>query len=575
MSKRLTSETTILDIIKSVLPDGTTVKSAGWDSVCDWPPDLFAVAATITERSGLYADPIFSAYWAPEFALAAEWIADVVEAGRAWAQIGIPPGSVQALWDELIHKHRNAGIGGNSHHAAAWKKIVFQLLAIADEASAGIGFMPSLADSARTLTGVQYLYYSAYVTWEEKREQERDPEAVGGGFLPWLPHSLCVRVPLQVACVQPKASTPGVGCTLRSLTHYLALLPPRENVTTHWHIAQNKLDDETGPFNVMLVPFPYLIPGKSFKGLPGRSDALAPDHAFMLDPAVWTSETNPEDFAKFLCGLIDSAKQELEPVHAMVLPETALKLEFANEVAGFLAKESGLQLFLSGVVADANGASRNLAAMYRFGDRKVLLSSFQSKHHRWRLDGAQIRRYNLGHVLDPHETWWEKINISYRNCYLWQFRAGAALSVLICEDLARYDPVLFVLNAIGPNLVIALLLDGPQLEHRWPGRYATVLADDPGSSVLTLTSFGMVARSTMPGEMRNREIALWKEPNGKAVSLKLPRGDHALLLSLTQRTVEQFTLDRRGDGGATVQFALGAAHGIRHAAPPVWLKVAD
>jgi hypothetical protein len=573
MSKRLTSETTILDIVKGVLPDGTTVKSAGWDSVCEWPPDLFAVVATITERSGLYADSIFSAYWTPEFALTADWISDVVETGRLWAQMGAPPESVQTLWDELIRKHRNAGIGSNSRQAMAWKKIVFRLLAIADEASGGVGFMPSLAEDARTLTGVQYLYYKAYVTWEEKRKL--DPEAVGGGFLPWLPHSLCVRVPLQIACVQPKTSTPGVGCTLRSLTHHLALLPPREIVTTHWHIAQNKLDDATGPFNVMAVPFPYLIPGKSFNALADRSGALDIDHAFVLDPAVWTSGTSPQEFAGFLCGLIDSAKRELEPVHAMVLPETALKLEYANEVARLLAKESGLELFLTGVVADANGASRNLAAMYRFSDGELVLSTFQSKHHRWCLDGKQIRRYNLGHVLDPHEKWWEKINISYRNCYLWQFRSGAALSVLICEDLARYDPVLFVMNAIGPNLVIALLLDGPQLEQRWPGRYATVLADDPGSSVLTVTSLGMVARSTMPGEPRNREIALWKEPNGKAEPLKLPRGDHALLLSLTQRTVEQFTLDRRGDGGATVQFVLGAAHGIRHASPPAWLKVAD
>jgi len=37
-------------------------------------------------------------------------------------------------------------------------------------------------------------------------------------------------------------------------------------------------------------------------------------------------------------------------------------------------------------------------------------------------------------------------------------RPGAALAVLICEDLARFDPVLPVINAVGPNLVISLLL---------------------------------------------------------------------------------------------------------------------
>jgi hypothetical protein len=151
------------------------------------------------------------------------------------------------------------------------------------------------------------------------------------------------------------------------------------------------------------------------------------------------------------------------------------------------------------------------------------------------------------------------------------FRPAATLSVLICEDLARYDPVLTVMNAIGPNLVIALLMDGPQLEQRWPGRYATALAEDPGSAVLTVTSLGMVVRSAMPGDSESREIALWKEPNGRARPLKLPKGDHALLLTLTSEMVEQFTLDGRGDGEHTVHFGLGAAHGIRHKDPPKWL----
>jgi hypothetical protein len=153
------------------------------------------------------------------------------------------------------------------------------------------------------------------------------------------------------------------------------------------------------------------------------------------------------------------------------------------------------------------------------------------------------------------------------------FRAAAALSVLVCEDLARYDPVLTVMNAIGPNLVIALLLDGPQLEQRWPGRYATVLAEDPGSAVLTVTSLGMVLRSNTPGETENREIALWKEPNGRAQPLKLPRGDHALLVTLTSRWVEQFTLDGRGDGISTMEFQFGSAHGVRVPKPPAWLKL--
>jgi hypothetical protein len=77
----------------------------------------------------------------------------------------------------------------------------------------------------------------------------------------------------------------------------------------------------------------------------------------------------------------------------------------------------------------------------------------------------------------------------------------------------------------------------------------------------------MVMRSSMPGEAESREIALWKQPNGLARALKLAKGDHALLVALTSRLVEQFTLDGRGDGGSTVQFELGAARGVRYRQP--------
>jgi len=72
-------------------------------------------------------------------------------------------------------------------------------------------------------------------------------------------------------------------------------------------------------------------------------------------------------------------------------------------------------------------------------------------------------------------------------CTFYVFRYGMSMATLICEDLARIDPVQTVIRAIGPNLVIALLMDGPQWQRRWSGRYATVLADDPGSAVLSVT----------------------------------------------------------------------------------------
>jgi hypothetical protein len=559
-------ELSILGIIKTILPDGTT-RPGHWTTVCDWPPDLFAAVATITERSGLYAEASFMAYWTDTFVLSPKSIAGTRKTGKEWAESASPPKAVGTLWSQLVSRHGNAAINDTNPQSLAWKKIVFQLLTIADEACAGIGFTPAGSSASRRrrrlVTSIQYLVAKDYLAWERKRRSRPVTTMMGGDLLPYLPHSLRVRVPPGIACVQPKTSTPVVGCTLRSLTHNLALLPSIANVSTHWLLA-DKDRQELEAFNLLIVPFPFHIPGKSFTEFPGAFPGGPNERAFTLNPEAWMGSATARDFADFLLGLIDEAQPELEPVHAVVLPETALHHKFANDVASLLAKRKSLDLFITGVVAGSKLEPRNAAAIYRFFDGEVITASFQSKHHRWLLSGDQVRRYQLGHVLDPNRKWWEKIDVGYRHCYVTLFRPQAALSVLVCEDLARYDPVLTVMNAIGPNLVVALLMDGPQLEHRWPGRYATVLADDPGSAVLTVTSLGMVLRSSMPGDVESREIALWKQPNGQARALKLPKGDHALLVALTSRLVEQFTLDGRGDGGSTVQFELGAARGVRY-----------
>lgn len=573
-------ESSVLGIIKSVLPDGTRQPN-DWTSVCEWPPDLFAAVATVTERSGLYSEFSFMAYWKDDFPLGADWIKDTRELGQEWAESGSPPEAVGEIWTDLILKYGEARIDDTTPESLPWKKIVFRLLTIADEACTGIGFSPA-QDSAperpeKTVSGIQYLVADDYIAWERKRRADPQTSVMGGDILPYLPHSLCMRVPPAIACVQPKTSTPAVGCTLRSMTHHVALLPSIANVSTRWQFA-NEGHHDLEAFNLLIVPFPFAITGSSFRKVDGTVPGAPNKRAFTLNPSAWMGSATEEDFADFLFKLLEAAQPELEPVHAIVLPETALRIDFANKVAGILAqRHRNLDLFITGVVVEekpdenpnnkpdnkTEPPPRNSAAIYRFKDGEVISRSFQSKHHRWLLDGDQIRRYQLGHVLDPNCKWWEKIDVSYRHCYITLFRPRAALSVLVCEDLARYDPVLTVMNAIGPNLVIALLMDGPQLEQRWPARYATVLADDPGSAVLTVTSLGMVLRSAMPGEAESREIALWKEPNGRARALRLPKGDHALLLTLTSRMVEQFTLDGRGDGGTTVQFELGAAHGVR------------
>jgi hypothetical protein len=151
----------------------------------------------------------------------------------------------------------------------------------------------------------------------------------------------------------------------------------------------------------------------------------------------------------------------------------------------------------------------------------------------------------------------EEININRRECGFVVFRRIGSVVTPVCEDLARIDPVQTVIRGIGPTLVVALLMDGAQLEKRWSGRYATVLADDPGSAVLTLTSLGLLRRSVSEaGKPPSREIGLWKGAEGLARELTLPEQHHALLLTLSTDRRTNCTLDGRSDEGWTIGLLL-------------------
>jgi hypothetical protein len=213
-----------------------------------------------------------------------------------------------------------------------------------------------------------------------------------------------------------------------------------------------------------------------------------------------------------------------------------------------------------------------VAAQYRLLDGEIVSVTEQSKHHRWRLEGSQIRQYQLGGIFDPNSIWWEHIDVHNRRIGFSINRHNAVVAALVCEDLARNDPVLPAVAAVGPTLVIALLMDGPQLTNRWPGRYATVLAEDPGSSVLTLTCLGMIERSAMPGADNKPVVGLWKDSYGSAKELVLPRGCHGLVLSLDCSRRRQATLDHREHKDAAVQYRLGAARAVRVESPPPWLE---
>jgi hypothetical protein len=189
----------------------------------------------------------------------------------------------------------------------------------------------------------------------------------------------------------------------------------------------------------------------------------------------------------------------------------------------------------------------------------------QKKHHRWKLEKNQIVQYGIGSNLHPLANWWEHIELGNREISFVSIQPWLTMSVLICEDLARPDPVGDVIRAVGPNLIIALLSDGPQIGSRWPGRYASGFADDPGSSVLTVTSLGMskLSRPQDPSRDRSNTVALWRDARSGTHEISCPIDHDGIVLNVTAEYHEEWTADGRGDGKNSGYPVLSGYHLIK------------
>lgn len=346
---------------------------------------------------------------------------------------------------------------------------------------------------------------------------------------------------------------------------------------TRWNtvpsIESTSKDDVHCPLNILVVPFPYCVLGTAF----GASQDLDPgrDGYFELRQHWLPGKKGWADLIDFVSGLIRAAEQQVGCIHEIVFPEASLTTQLAIALArGLARRHKRLECLIAGAggsrVKGKRQVPRNCALTIELRDGRVSAFVEQEKHHRWKVDDSQIRTYGLAHALDPSRSWWEDIDVGERSLEFFLNERNWVRAVLVCEDLARFDPVLPVLNAIGPNLVVALLMDGPQLVDRWPARYATVLSEDPGSSVLTVTSIGMVARSRCPGRLPSRSVGLWKDSSGPAIELNLPENAHGLILTVTQEFFDQRTLDRRSDAGASIRLRLSGVCPVRHPRPPAW-----
>jgi hypothetical protein len=258
--------------------------------------------------------------------------------------------------------------------------------------------------------------------------------------------------------------------------------------------------------------------------------------------------------------LIEATRSWVDRIDAVVLPEAALTGAEVQALAEVL-RERQVRFLIAGVrePAPPGGFGQNFAYLGQVpGTPGSPMHEWQQhKHHRWQLDAGQVRQYDLGSVLDPTRRWWEAIRIRRRELTFILANDWLTICPLICEDLARPDPVADVIRAVGPTLVVALLLDGPQLARRWAGRHASGLSDDPGCSILTLTSLGMALRSRPSGAPPCRKIALWKERKGSVQEIELAEGANAVLLTCWRESRAAATADGRLEPGRTSDLILG------------------
>jgi len=388
--------------------------------------------------------------------------------------------------------------------------------------------------------------------------------------------------------VLPKRHTPSIGITLRSVSANLAF--HTSSIEVNWRVKFDKTNNFIEKFStpnheienpkvqksndrnlsIMLFPWPFEISAKDFKTLHNPNINLENKKLGFFAYSPVEKQLNRSSLIKNLEEAIAAAKRETNEIDLVILPECSLGndelLEFEN-----VLKSAKIPSYIVGKREETEGSdfvenivSFNMAYKknneYHYNNSQKIE---QNKHHRWKLDEAQIIKYNLGGVLSPNGNWWEGINIKKRKVNFINIGEEITLCPLICEDLARQDPIADLIRTVGPSLVVTILMDGPQKKERWSAKYASVLSEDPGCTVITLTSLGMVKRSIKHQEKPSNSIAIISDCKGKAIELELEEGSKGILVNLCLRPEFGNLSDGRIEYGFTNNLIVGAIHQLK------------
>jgi hypothetical protein len=513
-----------------------------WNSPPAWLPDAFGVSAYLLQKSGAYTTVV--AGWPPSSPAGVKWTRHMRDVGLRWRHLSVHanqvPPEVQSWWDTLIAARSTPLRELPNRTNKPVCEALLQLVAAADEGSTGIGLPGKPTDFEDK---VRDLWYS--------QTKAGEPDV-----------TVCTAlISTSKLRVLPKSYTPQSGMTVRSLSHNLALCSGGEVSLQWWRGTHSLRPELETDLNLLLVPWPTSVAANDFSSAANCPLQEMPASYGFFDYNVRGGRAWPS--LKFE-RLLEAASELVGKVDGVVMPELALRQTEVTTVWNQVKANSPNSFLIAGVGAESDGSS--------FGENRVTCVIpigkenetwlWQDKHHRWLVDDGQVRNYGLFRQLSPQRLWWENANLKPRRLRFIALTPWLSLCCLICEDLARQDPISDLIRSVGPNLVVALLMDGPQLKSRWPARYATVLADDPGCSVLTLTSIGMARLCKPFGTCESRIIALWKDSRRGPFEIELPYDASGIVLCLHKEQVEQWTADGRSDDRAAASWVLNAVHPV-------------
>ncbi len=561
-------------------------KKVKWGKLMSWPPNAYALCAALLDETGQYTHLVspsnsqchtLNNFPPPDEieAIGLSWCRNISKREKILNRlIDETPTIEQIPLESLVLSTSNMPrriIEAISRvfHKNCLKKSLYEH--VKDEILTDILFILSVSDSASMGFGVD----SAASIKNTHPTLQPTFSIVDFVLLINNRESLATFCRSRIS-VLPKTLVPPVGISINSLSHHLSMI--RGEVTAYWNdIFVKKSTQTQEELNILIIPLPFEVLDNQFQKITSLHKANKANY-FSYSPS-----NKINDIIKVTEKLLNSAHKAKSYVDIIIYPEAAFTLRNYKKLLISLKKISKNlnkpPAVIAGVLHDEKSET-DVSAEQGFRTKNTsiftapskyetlqaqsdedyisTLGYEQVKHHRWQLDEKQIQTYDLGKQFQDDCIYWEGISIETRQIVFHQWGNWFSFCTLICEDLARQEPIASAIRSVGPNLIVALLLDGPQLPSRWPGRHATTLTEEPGSSVLTVTALGMTERSKPKSptikidKSINRTVALWKDQIVGAIPLVLEEEKHGIVLNLASHWKEGITADGRSDGGMSL-----------------------